>query len=773
MMKFLVLGIFLTAAMGTVSLLLALDGADRGATVEQAEVERGLICIGEELARVIRSDQIPGTPPWEKRTLIPFEISEEWILRDTVSAHAMIPAGKNYVVHFDHRTGSLEAISPEEELSGAAVQALERAPRWLYDDLKDSFFRLGDMQDIYANLILNAQSPYVDEIAFQVAHIAPETLTDPQVFLYLHMLVENVELLYEIDGYLDYVDIVDTTLAGDPDDYYSTTRYRLISESDTILTAIPKEYYYWYIVHPKISDEDVKMSDEVSERQSTYGYFWREYLFFDPSTEHSYTEGGYPLLKDCLDSTTVFWDGQQYNLSGGRPFSADDMALDVISNWVTRNIPSGAYGNRPVQPNQILYEHNGNCGEFQDLLCAAARTALIPTLCTSDICEDHVWNEFYWNGEWHPYQADRGGAFINNPWIAYDVDYGASKQVSAIWDWRPDGYQWTVTGRYSDSCILIATVHDFDGNPVDGARVRLYAEPIWGGDLYVTTWGYTDSQGRCEFQLGDHRDIYARVQSSLGDYPPGDGALVKIIDMSVGGQAYHKPFTVPGVVGGFRAQEAGTSPGTWDRYRVEVDLDVYRETGYGMNLYDGNTFAQQNCPGRVDFFICDSTNYALFAAGESFQAHEISFDLYSLDMTFQFPAEGDWYLVFSSQYMVTNRQRANITVDLYEDVTTSREIEIATLTPQSFALSQNYPNPFNPVTEISYQLPHGAQVALDVYNTLGQRIKSLVSGQQGAGSYTATWDGRDGQGQMVSSGVYFYRFSAGEFAETKKMVLLR
>jgi hypothetical protein len=771
--KFLISCVLLIAASGVLTSLSAHDGNDRGATSFLLEEESGLICVGEEPARIVAPHEIPGTPPGERCATVPQKTGQNWILIDSLRARAMIPAGKNYVVRFDHRTGLLEEISPEEGLSGTALQALERAPRWLYDDLKDSFFRLGDMQDTYASLVLNAQSPCIDEIAWQVAHIAPETLTDPQVFLYLHMLVENAELLYEIDGYLDYVDIVDTTLAGDPDDYYSTTRYRVISDGDTVWTAIPKEYYYWYIVHPKISDEDVKMTDEASERQSTYGYFWREYLFYDPSAEHSYTEGGYPLLQDCLDSVTVLWDGQLANLSAGRPFAAGDMALDVISNWTTKNIPSGAYGNRPVQPNQIVREHNGNCGEFQDLLCAAARTALVPAVCACDICDDHVWNEFYWDGEWHPYQADRGGAFIDNPWIAYDVDYGANKQVSAIWDWRGDGFQWAVTGRYSDSCVLIATVHDFEGNPVDGARVRLYADPHWGGDLYITTWGYTDSDGRCQFELGDHRDIYARVQTSLGDYPPGDGTLVKIIDMSIGGQTYHKPFTVPGVVGGFEAQEAEASPGAWDRYQVEIDLDAFRETGYGMNLYDGNTFARQSTPGRLDFFVCDSANYALFAAGEPFEAHEISFDMCSLELTFPFPAESDWYLVFTSRYMVTNRQCADIAVELYESVPVFRETDIVSLVPEDFSLSQNYPNPFNPATEISYRLPRGADVTLDVYNTLGQRIRTLVSSQQEAGVHRAAWDGRDGRGEMVSSGVYFYRLCAGEFARTKKMVLLR
>lgn len=408
--KFSVLGIFLFVGIGAATLLQARDKANRGTTTRPLEEEeKGLICIGEDLARIVSPDDVRKPPPLKKHARTLPKEGENWVLRDSIKAQVDIPAGESHIIYFDHRTDSLEEIPWEDGLSDAARLALQKVPRWLYDDLKDSFLRLGNLQDTYANLILNAQDPYIDEVAFQVAHIAPETLSDPQVFLYLHMLVENAELMYEIDQYLDYVDIVDSTQYGDSTDYFSTTHYRVISDGDTNWVTIPKEYYYWYILHPKISDEDVKMTDEPSDRQATYGYFWREYLFSDPSTEHSYTEGGYPLLKDCLDSIRVFWDGQQHDLPFGRPFEKEDMALDVIGNWTSQIVPVMASGNRPIQPNQIACEHNGNCGELQDLLCAAARTALIPSLCTMDICEDHVWGEFYWDGDWHPYQADRGG----------------------------------------------------------------------------------------------------------------------------------------------------------------------------------------------------------------------------------------------------------------------------------------------------------------------------------------------------------------------------
>ncbi|MFH1699431.1 MAG: right-handed parallel beta-helix repeat-containing protein [Candidatus Zixiibacteriota bacterium] len=99
--------------------------------------------------------------------------------------------------------------------------------------------------------------------------------------------------------------------------------------------------------------------------------------------------------------------------------------------------------------------------------------------------------------------------------------------------------------------------------------------------------------------------------------------------------------------------------------------------------------------------------------------------------------------------------------------------ESGTILPYRFDLSQNYPNPFNPVTTIEYSLPERSHVTIEVYNVLGQKVRSLVDREESAGSYTTTWDGKSERGQSVSTGVYLYRFQAGDHVETKKMLLLK
>jgi len=104
--------------------------------------------------------------------------------------------------------------------------------------------------------------------------------------------------------------------------------------------------------------------------------------------------------------------------------------------------------------------------------------------------------------------------------------------------------------------------------------------------------------------------------------------------------------------------------------------------------------------------------------------------------------------------------------------------------PVSSSLSQNYPNPFNSNTAISYQLSairdqlsadggRPSAVTLRVYNIAGQLVRTLVDERQGAGNHSVLWDGKNGEGEKVGSGVYIYKLRVGDRVLSRKMVLLR
>ena len=149
-------------------------------------------------------------------------------------------------------------------------------------------------------------------------------------------------------------------------------------------------------------------------------------------------------------------------------------------------------------------------------------------------------------------------------------------------------------------------------------------------------------------------------------------------------------------------------------------------------------------------------------ASNQLAAFKIEIRLYQrLRMISRFSADKLIYL--------TDKLRESITSGLpkYEDYSAD------SMLPNGFALSQNYPNPFNPETQIDYALPMGIKVNLEIYDLLGQRVRTLVDGYQEAGNKTVIWDGSDETGQKVSSGIYFYKMQAGDFVETKKMSLMK
>jgi len=93
--------------------------------------------------------------------------------------------------------------------------------------------------------------------------------------------------------------------------------------------------------------------------------------------------------------------------------------------------------------------------------------------------------------------------------------------------------------------------------------------------------------------------------------------------------------------------------------------------------------------------------------------------------------------------------------------------------PIVYKVHQNHPNPFNPVTSLRYNLPEDGLVNITIYDMMGRVVSNLVSSQQRAGYKFVQWNATNNAGQPVSAGIYLYTIQAGEFVQTKKMVLLK
>jgi hypothetical protein len=109
----------------------------------------------------------------------------------------------------------------------------------------------------------------------------------------------------------------------------------------------------------------------------------------------------------------------------------------------------------------------------------------------------------------------------------------------------------------------------------------------------------------------------------------------------------------------------------------------------------------------------------------------------------------------------------------YTDSTNLSLTDINFAVLKTINLHQNFPNPFNPSTKIEYSIPNNSQVNIIIYDLMGKEVKTLVNDTKKVGQYQVKWSGTDDSGQSVSGGIYFYKLQAGDFIQTRKMVLMR
>ncbi|MCB5231153.1 MAG: T9SS type A sorting domain-containing protein [Candidatus Cloacimonas sp.] len=119
-------------------------------------------------------------------------------------------------------------------------------------------------------------------------------------------------------------------------------------------------------------------------------------------------------------------------------------------------------------------------------------------------------------------------------------------------------------------------------------------------------------------------------------------------------------------------------------------------------------------------------------------------------------------------FMEGDSERSNIQI---VDLVAVEEDIVAI--PLVTGLKKNYPNPFNPDTNISFDIAEAGDVSIVIYNSRGQKVKSLLNEYVGVGSHTAHWDGRDDNNRPVSSGIYFYRMQKGSYNSSKKMIMMK
>ena len=218
---------------------------------------------------------------------------------------------------------------------------------------------------------------------------------------------------------------------------------------------------------------------------------------------------------------------------------------------------------------------------------------------------------------------------------------------------------------------------------------------------------------------------------------------------------------------------------------ISIDIDINNNPPVFSNGDSTTRSIAENSPAGTDIgsvvSATDSdTNDTLTYTLGGTDAE--SFDIVSTSGQLQTKASLDYET--KSSYSVTidvsdgndGLDRITVTINVTDVANAAPSVEISPAPPQTTALLSNYPNPFNPETWIPYQLAKPSEVTITIYDIRGLVVRQLKLGHQDAGAYrsrsrAAHWDGRNQFGEKVATGVYFYRFTAGDFSATRKMLV--
>ncbi|MDP8241518.1 MAG: T9SS type A sorting domain-containing protein [Candidatus Celaenobacter antarcticus] len=740
-----------------------LFGEDRGCTQKDVQPEGGFTCVGEAT--------IYEPPAMSENELVEISRDGTWTLIDSLELSHYVEAGQGYNVYYDDETESLKqyAVYTQYDLTDESEQAIAKSPKWVRNDLYMVLSHVSELyQNEWASAINNAEDPYIDEIAFSVAHLSPQYLSANSagdLYGSAEMLEENAELIYSNAQYLDYVEVVDYGTSATDENYYSTTRYKKVdARGDTVEVEVPKDIYYWYIVDPKITDEiPAYINPSIVESNSTHtnnfadppiGVFWRDYLFNQADT-------GYPILRDSLAGCNIVWDGTQ-NVNATMTHAAA-----IITRWINETMEFTSNSERPHQPARIYKKHIGRCGEHADITAATARAALIPCTSILAISGDHTWNEFWEEGwvHWEPVNNS-----LNNP-LVYENGWGWS--FGSVFEMRSDGWLSSVTDTYSDgSATITIYVLDNHGNPIDGGEVLLAVAS--GASIYLDNYGITDNEGKYTFVVGEGKHYFARVDTDIGSYPASSNQVTSLMDNAVNGQDYSYNLNVSGTMPSLNYVSTDVPEDTEDDYRLEVFFTVPTQIVTGVSLFDDLDNAgmhKYEDDGSIDHVMIAGSDLIWYLINEQFNAFNVYAGADQGNAIFNIPVGNDWYSCFSNMLHLNNYQYVEGMARLYYYNTA---VDEPSSDESAEILLTNSPNPFRESTTISFagttNVLEPSQI--DIYNIKGQVVRSLEFTASDVG-LTTVWDGMDEERKKVSPGIYFYRIHADNKIVFRKMIVIK
>ena len=335
---------------------------------------------------------------------------------------------------------------------------------------------------------------------------------------------------------------------------------------------------------------------------------------------------------------------------------------------------------------------------------------------------------------------------------------------------------------------------------IDGENVywllRMWGGPCWPNNAYQNDHGgviYPESRGYYHILMDIDNDVttgwdvawyeahYTPVGYLISQAVEGQAAIGAEVMLEWGGRTNDD----------WKVANEGAAPirgldywiADYSEYQSQTDLGSdYEISNFEVMDKDSTTILQHDglllCNSSDDETIIDGNpDWMAHAWGNDFI--EVGMSLRSIK-TYYKNKTGVDYFNAGDVIAICGMNETPID-DWGVDITTRGEITVLTDVKQdskniisdNFVLSNNYPNPFNPETNISFSVPKVSEISLVVYNSLGQKVKTLVSGKMISGYHSVVWNGKNEFGNSVPSGIYYYRLEAGSNSITKRMVLLK
>lgn len=481
-----------------------------------------------------------------------------------------------------------------------------------------------EYEDIYADLINNAEAPYVDEIAYAVACDFPPKLKSLASSAYLYEL--NAKGIYEIAPQLKYVKIVEKK-------QYTTLAYRTDAGK---WKELPKDIYYKFVV----MFNRYMLNEAYWAMDRYHGYLYRQFLPYD----NTY---GVTLLQAVQNANTI----------REAAYAIDHwLRVDIGAWWHPGPKPPGWYN---------IYMNLNNpaagiwCGEFSIIVEAAARAVLIPTIIIVNIAEDHQFNNYWYDNAWWHWDSSSG--VLDNP-LAYFGTWPMEWEQNGPYDdlWRSEV-------AYSPAEKLFNAkffVHDRYGRPIDGARVEAWSHwPIESGydtAPYIAGLTYTDLSGkatipRLSFSRTLHFTFY--VITKLGYVK-----FTKTIDEP---RDYNFDVTVD-VTLPVTPHSISTNQASDSKYRLSIGFDVVQ----GMQTppcwiaaFKYTMYWLFKTGNHVDIYVMSPSEYENYKHGYDFKVLAQKTDA-EYGTLLNLPIKSDAYIVFSNLKSITTTQTVQFTICL-------------------------------------------------------------------------------------------------------------